>query len=370
MRKTRKNITKKKSTNKIQNFLNKYKKLIKKCPYTINLLKNGSKSLNSAGMRISELGSQIKENYGQLFFYDLVDNAMRVPHWHSDGDEIGLVLNGKIRVTIWNGIKNQKHVFTVEEMGTWFIPRGTLHCLENFSTEKTRFLVSYNNPNAADRDFLDAWVSVPNEILSVSTNLTNEEVEIIKKQQLRNRLSKYEPTNELANKIKINSPFSGNMNDTQPIFKSELGEIRRVNIQNAPEMKNMAWQKTILKSGTLRLPHWYTNSNVLLYIHKGSAFVSILDSIGEGSQEKKYYFIVEEGSVIALPTGFFHSILNITDYELEYYEAFMSNNLNEITLLGGIQSLSNYVASGALGLTLDQAKKMNLSKAPEYMVKF
>jgi oxalate decarboxylase len=372
--KNKKNTTKKhlkiNSNSKISTFLKKNKKLINKCPYTMNLLKNGSKSLNQAGMRISELGSQIQENYGQLFFYDLVDNAMRVPHWHSDGDEIGLVLNGKIRVTIWNGIKKEKHVFTVEEMGSWFIPRGTLHCLENFSVEKTRFLVCYNNPNAADRDFIDAWVSVPNEILSVSTNLSREEVDIIKNQHLRNRLSKYEPTSHLASKVKINSPFSGNMNASKPLYKTDLGEIRRININNAPEMKNMAWQKTIIKPGALRLPHWYTNANVLLYVNRGSAFVSLLDSIGDGSQAKMYYFIVKEGSVIALPTGFFHCLLNISDEDLEYYEAFMSNDLNEITLLGGIQSLSNDVASGSLGISVEQASKMNNSKAPEYIVKF
>ena len=373
---TKKEIITSENDNKIKNFLKKNRSN-KKCPYTMDLLKNGSKNLNSAGLRISELGSQIKEDYGQLFFYDLVDNSMRVPHWHSDGDEIGLVLNGKIRVTIWNGNKKEKHVFTAEEMGSWFIPKGTLHCLENFSIEKTRFLVSYNNPNAADRDFLDAWMSVPNEILSASTNLSDEEVTIIKKQQLRNRLSKYEPTTHLASKKIINSPFSSNMNSLKPIYKTELGEIRRITNKNAPKMKNMAWQKTIIKPGSLRLPHWYTNVNVILYVHKGNAFVSLLNSIGDGVlKEKNYNFTINEGSIIALPAGFFHSILNISNDDLEYYEAMMSNdlnettNLNEITLLGGIQALSSDVASGALGISVEQATKLHNSKASEYIVKF
>ena len=94
---------------KIKHFLTNMRgKINNKCPYKMNLLKDGAKSKNSAGLRISENGNQIKADFGQLFFYDLVDNAMRVPHWHSDGDEIGLVLDGKIRVTIWNGIENEK----------------------------------------------------------------------------------------------------------------------------------------------------------------------------------------------------------------------------------------------------------------------
>ena len=83
MKSTKKNNSRQKSTkkqirtsendNKIKNFLKKNRSN-KKCPYTMDLLKNGSKSLNSAGLRIAELGSQIKEDYGQLFFYDLPEN--------------------------------------------------------------------------------------------------------------------------------------------------------------------------------------------------------------------------------------------------------------------------------------------------------
>jgi len=357
--------------NKINNFLRSMRgKFNNKCPYKMNLLKDGSKSANDAGMRISENGSQIKADFGQLFFYDLVDNAMRVPHWHSDGDEIGLVLNGKIRVTIWNGVENEKQMFTAETMGSWFIPRGTLHCLENVSVEKTSFLVSYNNPNCADRDFLDAWASLPNDILSASTYLSKEETNIISKQQLRRRLSKFEPTTHLNSKKNIYSTFSNNFYLTHPVYHTNLGEIRRIDPKNTINMKNMAWQKTILKPGSLRLPHWYTNSNVILYVNKGSAFVSMLDSIGDGSSEKSYNFILEKGHVLALPTGFFHCLLNIKNEDLEFYEAFMSGDTNEITLLHGIQSLSSNVASGALGLSREQSEKMLKHTAPEFIVKF
>jgi hypothetical protein len=125
---------------------------------------------------------------------------MRVPHWHSDGDEIGLVLDGKIRVTIWNGNDCEKQVFTAEKMGSWFIPKGTLHCLENVSSQKTQFLVCYDNPNTADRDFIDAWHAMPTEIICASTFLSFEEATTIKAQQLRNKLSKFEPTKHLAEK--------------------------------------------------------------------------------------------------------------------------------------------------------------------------
>jgi oxalate decarboxylase/phosphoglucose isomerase-like protein (cupin superfamily) len=96
----------------------------------------------------------------------------------------------------------------------------------------------------------------------------------------------------------------------------------------------------------------------------------MLDSIGDGSQEKSYNFILEPGHILALPVGFFHCLLNITDKDLEFYEAFMSGDTNEITLLRGIQSVSSDVASGSLGLSVEQSEKMLKRKAPEFIVKF
>ena len=295
---------------------------------------------------------------------------MRVPHWHSDGDDIGLVLEGKIRVTIWNGNDYEKQVFTVEKMGSWFIPRGTLHCLENFSSNESKFLVCYDNPDTADRDFIDAWQAMPTEIICASTFLSVDDAHIIKKQQLRNRLSKFEPTTQLAEKTNHYSSFSNNFEYTEPVYISNLGEIRKISPENTVNMINKAWQKTILKPESLRIPHWYTNSNVLLYVDSGNGFVSMLDSIGDGNKEKSYNFMIEKGDVLALPIGFFHTILNISNEDLVFYEAFMSGNTNEISILKGIQSLDNDVASGALGLSKENTARMLSHKAPNFIVKF
>ena len=358
------------NTEKISIFLKNIKsKISTKVPYKFNLMKNGTKNINTAGQRISELGSQMNCDFGQMFFYDMVHNAMRVPHWHSNGDEIGLVLDGKIRITMWNGIECEKLVFTVEKMGTWFIPKGALHCLENIGNNETKFLVCYNNPNTADRDFLNAWETLPIEIICSSTFLSLEDAKIIKSQQINNRLTTFEPTH-FSEKINHLGSFSNNLNVTEPIYSSALGEMRKVGPNNTVNMK-LAWQKTVLKPGSLRLPHWYTNSDVLVYVLKGEAYVSMLDSIGNGSNEIVYNFTISAGEVLSIKSGFFHCFLNIKpDEDFEYYEAFMSGDTTEITLLKGIQSLSSGVASGALGLSKEHSSAMLKYKAPEFIVKF
>lgn len=85
-------------------------------PYRINLFKQGQIDKNSAGVRIAETANQLlSNNSGLLFYYEVVTDAMRVPHWHSNATEIGTVLSGKMRVTIWEGAGNTK-MYTVEKM--------------------------------------------------------------------------------------------------------------------------------------------------------------------------------------------------------------------------------------------------------------
>jgi oxalate decarboxylase/phosphoglucose isomerase-like protein (cupin superfamily) len=78
-------------------------------PYRINLFKQGQIDKNSAGIRIAETAKQLLSNKtGLLFYYEVVTDAMRVPHWHANATEIGTVLEGKMRVTIWEGSGNTK----------------------------------------------------------------------------------------------------------------------------------------------------------------------------------------------------------------------------------------------------------------------
>ncbi len=224
-------------------------------PYRINLPKNGQTAKNDAGIRIAEDAKQLfSDNVGQMFYYDLYDHAMRVPHWHANTHEVGVVLDGKMRITIFEG-KGKSKVFTVEKNGTWSIPSASLHALENVGSTNLKFLVSYDVPNSADRDFVTAWAALPNAMLERSVGLTAEEIVHIKK-TTTNRLSKYDPSANVE-KADVNSPFSGNFDKNKPLVDNALGSVRRVDAHNTPKMGNMTLQQTILKPGTMREPHWY-----------------------------------------------------------------------------------------------------------------
>ncbi len=352
----------------IQTFLSSQKnQLSKTFPYRINLPKNGQINKNDAGIRIAEDAKQLSsDTVGQVFYYDLYDHAMRVPHWHANTHEVGVVLEGKMRITIFEG-KGESKVFTVEKNGTWSIPSASLHALENVGSTNLKFLVSYDVPNSADRDFATAWAALPDAMLEHSVGLTKDEIASVKKTTI-NRLSKYDPSATVENQD-VKSPFSNNLSAVKPVIKNKLGSIRRVDFHNTPKMGNMTLQQSILKPGTMREPHWYIGGDDLLYVYKGTGFFTMMDDDG-----KVFNAMVKPGDLVFIPVGVFHSYLNTGPEDLEIYETFKqagkSKHVTEITLLSGAQHFDAATMSGALGISKESAQKMIQRHPQKYLVDF
>lgn len=333
-------------------------------PNRINLFTDGKLDKNAAGLRISETKNQLPDtNQGLLFFYELVTNAMRVPHWHANAMEIGTVLEGKMRVTIWEGSGKTK-VFTVEKNGTWIIPKAVLHSLENVGPDKMKFLVAYDSPIAADRDFVTAWAALPDEILAKAVGLTPKDIEQIKKTTV-NRLSSFDPSAG-PEQVDVKSPLSNSFNEIKPLYQSALGSLTRIDSSKNPNLGNMAFQKSILKPNVLRIPHWYTSGDVLFFVEKGNAFFTMMNDDG-----KVYNVKARQGDLISIPVGNFHGFLNIGNEDLVVYEVFnQAHDIREITLKNGVQNFNTGAMSGTTGLNQTLIKKIANDKSDDFMVNF
>ena len=353
------------SFDKITQFVEQQKKQLSPVfPYRINLFSQGQVVKNKYGTRIAEKATQFPaDNLGQFFYYDLLDQGMRVPHWHANAVEVGTVLTGKMRVTIWEGV-GEKKVFTVNQNSTWTIPQAALHSLENVGEGKLTFVLAYNAPNTADVQFEQAWAFLPDAILAQSTGLTENEIRSIKQSNV-DRLSGFDPSADPEN-TDLHSPYSSDFSTTEPIYQSELGSIQRVDASNSTKMQQMALQKTILKPGTLRVPHWYTAGDTFLYVSSGSGFFTMLDREG-----KAFHAMVKPGDLIYLPVATFHSFLNTGKDDLVTYEAFnVAKDIQEISLLDGAQHLNKGAVSGAMGLNKTTVERLIQQKPRSYMVSF
>lgn len=351
---------------KIQQLLKQEaEKIASDFPYRINLFTQGQVVQNSAGVRISETAKQLLANdTGLIFYYELVTNAMRVPHWHSNATETGTVFNGKMRVTIWEGSGETKR-FTVEKNGTWIIPKAKLHALENVGKDELKFLVAYDSPITTDIQFLQAWASLPDALLGRAVGLSENDVASIKKMTNDERLSSFDPA-ATPEKADVHSALSNSFLTLKPLYQSPLGSITRIDPKINPHMKAMAFQRTIMKPNALRTPHWYTSGDVLLFVYNGHAFFTMIDSDG-----KVYHTVLQRGDVVSVPIGTFHSFLNIGKGDLELYEVFNRvEDIKEISLMDGVQHFSAGVIEGATGVSKALVDKMTKEKIDPYMVSF
>lgn len=354
---------------KIQQFLDlESKKISQTSPFLLRLFKDGDKAVNPAGIRISESVKQFsalnkfpaERLSGLLFYYELYNESQRVPHWHANAVEVGVVLHGEMKITIWEG-DGKFNEFTVPQGGAWMIPKGAIHCLENVSTEELDFLVSYNSPNAEDRDFSTAWSALPESILTKSLGLTAEDLAGFKKDS-HNRLSLYDPGDVVAKKD-LPSNYRAIFSRTKPVYESALGSIHRLDEKNWKANQFMALQKSILKPGTIREPHWYRGSDAFLFVHHGSAYFTMMD--GEGNV---YHLQLGEGDLIFLPEGAFHTYVNIGSEDLEIYESFMiSQPFSEIGIQDATSHFRPGIIAGAMGLKLDVIKKIPKTEQTIYM---
>jgi oxalate decarboxylase/phosphoglucose isomerase-like protein (cupin superfamily) len=356
----------KEPSEKIKQFIKEEEKQITSdFPYRLNLFEHGQIDKNKAGIRIAETANQFSNLglTGLLFYYKLFDHSMRVPHWHANADEVGVVLNGKMKITIWDG-EGKAKIFTVEKNGTWLIPKASLHALENVGESQLEFIVAYNASNAADRDFATAWAALPSAVLDKSLGLSAEDIDTLRK-TTNNRLSLSDPAS-VPEKAVISSPLSGNFAAVTPLYNSPLGSIRRIDEKTTPAMKAMAIQQTVMSPDTLREPHWYTGGDTLLFVTKGEAFFTMMDNEG-----KVYKAIVKPGDLVFIPIGTFHSFLNIAGEPLEVYEVFdAAKGLTEVTLLSGAQQFTAGTIASATGLSKEVAGKILKKQPQKYMIGF
>jgi len=177
-------------------------------------------------------------------FYELISKAMRVPHWHSNANEMGIVLSGKKRVTLYEG-NGKSIVYTVKPNATWVIPKGKLHSLENIGAEKLRFIVSYDSPIAGERDFITAWSSLPHAILASCLGLPEKDIENIQK-STNNPLSQFEPSLKPIFHI-VNSDLSLDLDSKKPLFENEWGALHVLITDSMNIWVTMPSKKPLLK---------------------------------------------------------------------------------------------------------------------------
>ena len=219
----------------------------------------------------------------------------------------------------------------------------------------------YDKPITADRDFVTAWASLPDSVLAKSLGLAEADVAQIKKTTF-NKLSNFEQKIQPEAEYDPRG-YKSDLSKIQPAFSSDEGMIIRLDNDINKNLGKTALQKTVLKPGAMRVPHWYLSGDLLLYVNSGVGYFTMMDDDGV-----VYQRLVRRGDLVSIPVGLFHGYINVGKGDLEVYEAF--NNVDEkgeITLLSGSKQFNTDIIRGTTGISLDAANKI-LSQPPQGML--
>jgi len=277
------------------------------------------------------------------YLLEIFEDSMRLPHWHPNAYEIGLVKEGTIKVYLWRST-GEVAVFTVTKGSLWFIPIGALHSLNNVGKEPAVLLVGFSSENPGNVDLPVAFNGLPMPLRDAYTSphapLRNYMGPVM------NPLSGFNPLSTEPQEP-IFSPYSFDLKSAIPLFSNPmLGSVIWAVTENWPiiEDSGIAFLSVILKPETARDAIWWPDAAILYVVVRGGGY-TVLVLPGFKPQKLK----LKPNDMVFVPEGIMHSFVNTEDNDFEL-AAFFSNSspLPEVSLGAATAFFPRSIANAAL----------------------
>jgi oxalate decarboxylase len=148
------------------------------------------------------------------------------------------------------------------------------------------------------------------------------------------------------------------------LFKTELGEVTRVNADELPILNGLSIKRLVLEPGSIRAPHWHANASELAYCVSGAVLVSVL---GNGSAFS--CFEVASGQMFHIESGALHAIENIGTLKAELIIAFRHERPEDFSLHAAFGAMTDPVLGNTYGM--DQSVFAGIARGTDspYIIK-
>lgn len=151
------------------------------------------------------------------------------------------------------------------------------------------------------------------------------------------------------------------LSKTKPQDKTKGGMRTKVSKQNFPILKGMALYKLVLHKDGVREPHWHPNADELGYCLSGKALVTIY-----GNYDLTETFLVSEGEVFLVPSGFLHHIENVGDGECSFIIQFSHEEPEDFGISSALGFFSDAVLGNTWAVNKDVFKRLKRSTEPTF----
>ena len=262
------------------------------------------------------------------YYVEIYDESMRCVHLH-DSDEVGYVAEGAIEVFICESETVYTKVL-VPQGNSWFIPRGTLHSLNNVSKEQATLWVAFNSPTPSDTDVAVILNGIPKYLKNAYSASPHSILKDYIGTNTNHFFNDY-PKNELNIKVSKSSPFSFDVINSKPEFSdNSLGKIIHVDKEKWPILKdkNFSVGLFFLKPNVSTDCFWHLNNDALYIIHEGNADIyMIMSGYSNNKMELK------KGQYFFVPKATPHVIKNTShNKELKIIVYYSDDTIKQISL--------------------------------------
>lgn len=277
-------------------------------------------------------------------------NGMREPHWHPNANELGYCIEGKALMTVFSPGANHS-TFLIEPGVLSFVPKGSIHHIENIGDTPLKMLVCFDNDHPEDLELSSAVGVMPLHILGDTFKQTPDffkglhaEIKSVFITEIKSRTQP-----QIAWQT---SPFKFNVEATQPQIATTGGTVKMSNSFLMPSLYGLSLYSVNLAQQGAREPHWHPNAHELNYLISGTARITLLSP--GGSEDT---FDMKPGDMSFMPQGYIHHIEN-TGSEPARFAIFFSHTApSDIGLSGCLGAYSNEVLASLFNVPLNYFDK-------------
>lgn len=154
------------------------------------------------------------------------------------------------------------------------------------------------------------------------------------------------------------------LRDATPTYAGANGSISALTATNFPMLDGLSIKRLALAPGSIRAPHWHTNTNELTYCLSGRLLVSVLDS---GSKFSR--FEVTAGEMFHIESGALHTFENIGDSEAVLIAAFRHAEPVEFSLRSAFGAMTDAVLGNTFDLPASSMAGLRAGVAPTPLIR-
>ncbi|NP_001358763.1 uncharacterized LOC103184852 [Callorhinchus milii] len=307
--------------------------------------------------------------------------GMRVPHWHLNSNEHGYVLQG----TAWIGVvdENAKVVgtFNITVGQVFFLPKNTMHWMKNVGPDEVIFLLFFTiHEQLRSIDVDDAFFATPQDIAAralkpidgikfIKSFKRAEENQAVNLppnlDQLIRSASYPKASDDIVAKYfydlkgSITYIYPGGTIQWARYRKdtSSLNKNEKIYSEFLNENEDSLTISTMdIPNNGLRVPHFHTNANEMVYIARGCGSVGVFSP---GNSVSNFY--INTGDLAFFPIGTQHFVKSICDEPMLAISAFSTGNqLETLDIHKYYNATADHILAQLFMKPQDQVKRLKV----------